>query len=167
MSAHPACVFLPYLTERRVTYRRPLSFQTRHAPLKLRVLGCCPPTGIRGWWSNSYTRGAINERDRDNKHEEYNDELDQLVWHDRIVSLASREFSRRVIMLHSGKCPHCHKPISSAAVENVDIKGEANVSYKGVTYLCPHCRSVLSVSMDQLALNGDLVRRLLKALRKG
>ncbi len=70
-------------------------------------------------------------------------------------------------MLHSGKCQHCHKTVSSARVETIDINAGRQASYKGATYLCPHCRSVLSVSMDQIALNEDLVSRLLKALRRG
>jgi phage FluMu protein Com len=69
-------------------------------------------------------------------------------------------------MLHSGKCPHCAKVIASTSVETVDLKAGANVSYKGVSYLCPHCRSVLSVTMDQIAMNVDLVSRLLKTLGK-
>jgi hypothetical protein len=70
-------------------------------------------------------------------------------------------------MLHSGKCPHCDNIIGSVDVETIDINAGMYASYKGVTYLCPRCRSVLSVSMDQLALNHDVVKRLLKALDKG
>ena len=69
--------------------------------------------------------------------------------------------------MHTGKCPQCQTVISRAIVETINIKGGADVSYKGVSYLCPQCRVVLSVSLDQLALNGDLVTRLMKALRKG
>jgi predicted Zn finger-like uncharacterized protein len=69
-------------------------------------------------------------------------------------------------MFHSGKCPHCQATISSVKVETITIKG-GDQSYKGVTYVCPHCHAVISVSMDQIALNGDLVTRLLKALHKG
>jgi hypothetical protein len=68
-------------------------------------------------------------------------------------------------MLHSGTCPHCEKTISTAEVETIDIQAGSQATYKGVSYLCPYCRCVLSVSMDQIALNADLVSRLLKALR--
>jgi hypothetical protein len=69
--------------------------------------------------------------------------------------------------VHTGKCPHCQKKIASAEVETIDINAGTQRSYKGVSYLCPHCRAVLSVSMDQLALNEDLKIRLLKALGRG
>jgi hypothetical protein len=70
-------------------------------------------------------------------------------------------------MLHSGKCPKCEETVGSARVETIEIRAGAHDAYKGVSYLCPHCRSVLSVSIDQIALNADLVTRLLKALGRG
>jgi hypothetical protein len=69
-------------------------------------------------------------------------------------------------MLHSGKCPHCEKTVTYAKAEAIDIK-VGSEGYKGVSYLCPMCRSVLSISMDPLALNQNLVNRLLVALGKG
>jgi phage terminase large subunit GpA-like protein len=70
-------------------------------------------------------------------------------------------------MFYSGKCPHCEKTVASANVETIQINAGTQASYKGVTYLCPHCRRVLTVSMDQISLNEDLVARLLKALGRG
>jgi ssDNA-binding Zn-finger/Zn-ribbon topoisomerase 1 len=69
-------------------------------------------------------------------------------------------------MLHSAQCPHCKRTIASAKVENIKING-LDSEYKGVTYSCPWCHSVLSVSIDQIALNHDVVKRLLKALGRG
>jgi hypothetical protein len=69
------------------------------------------------------------------------------------------------MVIHSGKCPRCERTIATAKVENIKISGAAD--YKGVSYSCPYCHSVLSVSMDQVGLNVDLVNRLLKALGKG
>jgi hypothetical protein len=66
-------------------------------------------------------------------------------------------------MFNTGKCPYCQAMISNSVVETITIEGGTQ-SYKGVTYLCPSCHSVLSVSIDQIALNADLVNRLLKAL---
>jgi hypothetical protein len=70
-------------------------------------------------------------------------------------------------VIHSGKCPHCETTISYAKGEPIDIKVGKSEAYKGVSYLCPSCRSVLSVSMDPLALNQNLVNRLMKALGRG
>ena len=72
--------------------------------------------------------------------------------------------------MHSARCPKCETVVSRALVETMDIDAGAifpQQRYKGVAYLCPNCRGVLSVSMDQLALNADLVDRLMKALGKG
>jgi hypothetical protein len=69
--------------------------------------------------------------------------------------------------MHSGRCPKCDWSVSRVDVENVTINAGSRVSYKGVTYLCPSCHSVLGVSMDQIALNEDLKTRLLKALGRG
>lgn len=69
--------------------------------------------------------------------------------------------------MHTGKCPHCQNTVASAEVETITINAGGQASYKGVSYLCPNCRAVLSVSMDQIALNEDLKTRLLKALAKG
>ena len=54
-----------------------------------------------------------------------------------------------------GKCPHCQKTVTSANVEPLNLNAGAE-SYKGVSYLCPHCRAVLGIQMDPLALNADL-----------
>ena len=69
-------------------------------------------------------------------------------------------------MIHSATCPHCQRTIASATVENIKINGVGS-EYKGVSYSCPSCHAVLSISMDQIALNVDLVKRLLKALGRG
>lgn len=69
--------------------------------------------------------------------------------------------------MHSGKCPKCERTVSRVDVETITINAGAQASYKGVTYLCPSCHSVLGVSMDQIALNEDLKKRLLKALGQG
>ena len=69
-------------------------------------------------------------------------------------------------MFQNGQCPKCERKISEVTVENITING-GDHDYKGVSYICPFCFSVLTVSMDQLSLNADLVNRLLKALGRG
>ena len=69
--------------------------------------------------------------------------------------------------IRGNKCPHCKTVLNRAVVESIDIDTAvvfADTTYKGVTYACPSCRAVLGVSMDQIALNHDVVQRLLKAL---
>jgi len=69
-------------------------------------------------------------------------------------------------MLHSGKCPKCQRTISCVTAETIKIKVGLRETYGGMSYLCPHCRSVLSVSMNQIVLNANMVPRLVRALRK-
>jgi hypothetical protein len=70
-------------------------------------------------------------------------------------------------MFHSGKCPSCEKPVSHVKVENIQFTAGPYEPYVGVSYLCPDCRTVLGVGIDPLALNADVVSRLVAALRKG
>jgi phage FluMu protein Com len=72
--------------------------------------------------------------------------------------------------IRGNKCPHCKTILTRAVVETIDIDTSIifpEASYKGVTYACPSCRAVLSISIDQIALNHDVVQRLLQALRRG
>jgi hypothetical protein len=55
-------------------------------------------------------------------------------------------------------CPKCSKPISRVPVEYVEIQGP-KVAYKGVSYICPSCHCVLSIQMDPISLNADLLKR--------
>jgi hypothetical protein len=59
-------------------------------------------------------------------------------------------------------CPHCKKVLPNVKAEaiEIDISGALK---RGVSYFCPLCSHVLSVSIDPLALNADI----LKALGKG
>jgi Zn-finger nucleic acid-binding protein len=72
--------------------------------------------------------------------------------------------------INGNKCPHCNVILTRAVVESIDIDTAvifADTTYKGVTYACPSCRAVLGISMDQIALNADVVTRLLRALGRG
>lgn len=72
--------------------------------------------------------------------------------------------------MNSGKCPYCKKTISKVYVEAITIEQaplSQGAAYKGVTYLCPGCRAVLSVSMDQISLKQDTISGVVDRLRKG
>jgi len=63
-------------------------------------------------------------------------------------------------MINTGKCPKCEKTISSVKIEAIDIKEGFNNKYLGVSYCCSHCSTVLSVEIDPLALQADLVKKI-------
>ena len=72
----------------------------------------------------------------------------------------------------AGNCPNpkCERRLTSASVEPMTIKSSSR-SWKGVQYLCPYCRVILSVGIDQLALKADIVSEVgnavLFALQRG
>jgi len=67
-------------------------------------------------------------------------------------------------MPNTAKCPACKKILGHMVLDNIDLQGGRD--YKGVTYACPYCDVVISVQMDPLGLNADLVLRLMKALKR-
>jgi hypothetical protein len=60
-------------------------------------------------------------------------------------------------MINAGKCPKCEKTITAVSVEDVSLNGGLRVTWKGFSYSCPSCHTVLGVQMNPLTLNSDLV----------
>lgn len=69
-------------------------------------------------------------------------------------------------MFHAGKCPKCDHGITYANIEPIELKLRRS-SYKGISYLCPFCKAVLSVSLDHLALTVDIAEAVAKRLGRG
>jgi len=65
----------------------------------------------------------------------------------------------------AGKCPKCEKLISSVRCDPVTVNASGG-NWHGVSYSCPLCFSILSVSVDPIAVKEDIVQDLLRALRK-
>lgn len=62
-----------------------------------------------------------------------------------------------------GKCPKCEKILSFVNFNPIDAKNGPQ-SWKAVSYNCPYCYSVLSVTIDPIALKADTVNEILKGL---
>lgn len=69
-------------------------------------------------------------------------------------------------MIPQGKCPKCEKTLSQLTMEAVPIYQNMTVLWNGVSYLCPHCKTILGASLDPVALKTDTIAGLLLALRK-
>jgi phage FluMu protein Com len=69
--------------------------------------------------------------------------------------------------IHNGKCPKCDQVMTFVNFQGVDAKEPFGNSWNAVSYQCPHCRTVLSVEIDPIALKADLVNELFKKLRAG
>jgi hypothetical protein len=65
------------------------------------------------------------------------------------------------------KCPHCDEPLTHAYIEAITVQEGmfSNRSFKGVSYLCSACHSVLSVGLDPFALKDDIAAEVVKRLR--
>jgi phage terminase large subunit GpA-like protein len=65
----------------------------------------------------------------------------------------------------TAKCPHCEKPVSQIEIEDVDMTVLSRPQLKGFAYLCPHCRKILSVQVNPLILQDNLLKRIVESLR--
>jgi hypothetical protein len=66
----------------------------------------------------------------------------------------------------TGKCPKCEASLKRVKAQYIDVE-TPKANYKGVSYVCPFCRTILSVSVDPLAVKNGIVLAILKALDKG
>ncbi len=63
-------------------------------------------------------------------------------------------------MLHVGKCPKCEKVLDHINLESIEVGFEPR--WRGLSYLCPFCHTVLSVGIDPFSLENDIVDRILE-----
>lgn len=63
----------------------------------------------------------------------------------------------------TGKCPHCGVVPNHLIAEGLDIRAPSFV-FAGASILCPHCRTILSASIDPAALKTAAVAEIRRAL---
>jgi hypothetical protein len=68
-------------------------------------------------------------------------------------------------MLNSGKCPTCTKTVTTVRIEDVHVAVGFENRWRGLTYVCQHCATVLSVGIDPIALKADIVNEILVQLK--
>lgn len=64
-----------------------------------------------------------------------------------------------------GKCPKCEKLIISLNAGGVDVKVPLGKTWKGISYNCPYCHTMISAQIDPIAIKADIVAELFKKLR--
>lgn len=64
----------------------------------------------------------------------------------------------------AGKCPKCDQMITFVRLDDIDVRGSQK-NWLGVSYQCPLCSTILSVSIDPIAVKTDLVNAVVKRLR--
>lgn len=60
----------------------------------------------------------------------------------------------------TGKCPHCKKTLHHVELETPPIHQGfgGQVKWKGVSYICPFCKMILSVSIDPTVIAAEIKR---------
>jgi len=64
-----------------------------------------------------------------------------------------------------GKCPKCEKLVSNVICNAVDAKVPLGKTWKGISFCCPYCHTILSVQIDPIAVKTDTVSQVVKKLR--
>ena len=62
-------------------------------------------------------------------------------------------------------CPKCEAPVLYVNLEAVPVHEAGKAKWKGVSFCCPSCSSVLGVQIDPHALGNDLLQDILEGLR--
>jgi uncharacterized protein with PIN domain len=68
------------------------------------------------------------------------------------------------MVINVGKCPHCAAVVRAVQVEPVSVNQGLQSTWHGVSYHCPHCKKIISVGIDPVALKTDTVDAILKGL---
>jgi len=69
-------------------------------------------------------------------------------------------------MIHTGICPYCKERVTKVKVEDVDMEFDQRFIWRGYSYQCPSCKSVLGVQLNPHTLNVELKDDILKELKK-
>ena len=68
--------------------------------------------------------------------------------------------------MNINKCPKCDRVISTVSAEPVEIALSRSDRYRGHSYSCPHCESVLSIQMNPLTLKDDIIGEIQTSLEQ-
>jgi RNase P subunit RPR2 len=60
-------------------------------------------------------------------------------------------------------CPRCNKAITSVNAEEITVETAAQRA-PGLAHTCPECDAILSVQLDPMPLNDELVRDIARAV---
>ncbi len=69
-------------------------------------------------------------------------------------------------MFTTGKCPSCKKVPASVNIQAMPVNQNFQAKWNGVSYVCPHCQTILGVGIDPVALKTDTIDGVLAGLRK-
>jgi hypothetical protein len=68
-------------------------------------------------------------------------------------------------MFNIGKCPKCDRTITNVKIEDVTVDVQFTPAWKGISYVCPWCNTILSVQIDPVALKTDIINGVIKGIK--
>lgn len=57
--------------------------------------------------------------------------------------------------MNSGKCPKCEKVLTYVSIEEMPVHVLMAKKWRGCSFLCPHCKTILNVCIDQLTIRDE------------
>jgi len=69
-------------------------------------------------------------------------------------------------MPNTGKCPKCGKVLQHVDIEAMEVHKDAKRAFHGASFICPDCRTILSVGLDPIAVTADVVRTVMERMKK-
>ena len=70
-------------------------------------------------------------------------------------------------MMNVGKCPNCAKIVNRVNIEAVDVVASIATKWRGVSFVCPYCRTVLGVGINPFAIKAETVQEVVGKLKRG
>jgi phage FluMu protein Com len=68
-------------------------------------------------------------------------------------------------MIPQGKCVKCARLLTHVDLDAITVGNQiTGPLHKGISYVCPQCKTVLGVAIDPIALKADTVREVLEGL---
>jgi hypothetical protein len=65
-----------------------------------------------------------------------------------------------------GTCPKCDKVLGHVNLVEISAGQMFGDQWRAIKYCCPHCKVILSVQIDPIALKTDVIAGVVAALRK-
>jgi len=69
-------------------------------------------------------------------------------------------------MINTAQCPSCRETVQNIVVEDMPMLCDG-IRWKGFSYSCPACKTILGVQMNPRALNNELEDKVVTKLKKG
>jgi RNase P subunit RPR2 len=63
-------------------------------------------------------------------------------------------------MINTGTCPKCDKVLVNVKAEDMRVNVGFTPAWQGLSFLCPHCNTVLGIGINPLLVRDEIVREI-------